>query len=276
MSMTLDDLKYFKVICETLNITRASEIIGITQPTLSYALKRLESEIGSSLVVRLKNGIALTKTGEEFKKKISKIIFEWENAQKIVTSEFEFNYEYSLGIHPSVALYTLNLIIPAIAKIYPNIDFNIIHGSSRKMTSEVINWNIDFGIVVNPIKHPDLVIKPIALDYRTLFKTDKAQDKFIYDPHLTKSEALLKGIPKIKLKTKGHIHTNSLELIAKLCSEGLGVGFLPNRIAKLYPNLSEVSGAPKIKDQICLVYRKEKQTLLPSKRIIELIKSIQY
>ena len=44
MSLMMDDVKYFIAVSETLNITRASEIIGISQPALSYAIKRLENE----------------------------------------------------------------------------------------------------------------------------------------------------------------------------------------------------------------------------------------
>lgn len=39
MPLMMDDVKYFITASETLNITRASEIIGISQPALSYAIK---------------------------------------------------------------------------------------------------------------------------------------------------------------------------------------------------------------------------------------------
>ena len=56
MSLALDDLKNFITVTETLNVTRASEILGMTQPALSYSLKRLEREFGTELFIRLKNG----------------------------------------------------------------------------------------------------------------------------------------------------------------------------------------------------------------------------
>lgn len=49
MSLIMDDVKYFITVSEILNITRASEIIGISRPALSYAIKRLEKELGGDL-----------------------------------------------------------------------------------------------------------------------------------------------------------------------------------------------------------------------------------
>ncbi|MFM6928150.1 MAG: LysR family transcriptional regulator, partial [Bdellovibrio sp.] len=46
MSLIMDDIKYFLTISETLNVTRAAAIIGISQPALSYSMKRLENELG--------------------------------------------------------------------------------------------------------------------------------------------------------------------------------------------------------------------------------------
>lgn len=39
MTLVLNDIKYFKIVAETLNVTRASEKIGLTQSALSYAIK---------------------------------------------------------------------------------------------------------------------------------------------------------------------------------------------------------------------------------------------
>ena len=77
MSLMMDDIRYFNVISHTLNMTRASEILGVAQPTLSYAIKRLEKELGGDLLIRLKNGVQLTRLGEDFYKQGRIVLFEW-------------------------------------------------------------------------------------------------------------------------------------------------------------------------------------------------------
>lgn len=276
MGMNIDDLKYFRKICETLNITRASESLGITQPTLSYSLKRLESELGAELIIRKKNGVELTKLGEEFLKRSLGLIIEWENIQTLMTSNNkEAKGEYSIGIHPSVALYSLDKFLPKLIKEFPNIDFKFVHGLSREMTEKVIGWEVDFGIVVNPIKYPDLVIRELCRDVVTIFYKKNCQKKLIFDPDLAQSQDILK---KFKIKKdffEGKIISRNLEVIANLVSKGIGFGVLPSRVAKLHSNLLQLQEAPLFNDKICLVYRPEKHKNFISRRIIEIIKEAQ-
>lgn len=272
MSLLLDDIKYFIAVSETLNITRASEIIGISQPALSYAVKRLESKLGGQLLVRLKNGIQLTKLGEEFKKRSHRLLYEWEQAQNLANPESGLvQRSYTIAVHPSVALYTLEFFLPKLQVDFPRLDFNFIHGLSREMTEKVISWEADFGIIVNPIEHPDLVISKLCTDEVTIFYAEDAQDKLIYDKNLAQSEFILKKINK-KICVNGALSSSNLEVAAKLTSIGLGYGILPTRVASQYSQLKKLKDAPVFKDEICLVYRPEKHNNPVSKKIIEAIK----
>lgn len=276
MSLMLDDIKYFVIVTETLNITRASEIIGISQPALSYAIKRLETEIGGDLLIRLKNGIQLTKLGEEFKVRSRRLLYEWEQAQNLANPESGLiQGSYTIALHPSVALYTLECFMPKLQVEFPGLDIKFIHGLSREMTEKVISWEADFGIVVNPIKHPDLVISKLCLDEVTIFHVKNAQDKLIYDENLAQSQHILKKIAK-KSNFDGVLSSSNLEVVAKLTSLGLGYGLLPTRVASQYKQLKKLSDAPVFKDEISLIYRPEKHNNSVSKRIIQIIKSSNF
>lgn len=273
MALVLDDIKYFSIVCSTLNVTRASEIIGISQPALSYSIKRLEKELGTELIIRLKNGVQLTKTGEEFHKRSSELVFHWEQSANILSQgSTDTTGEFSIGIHPSVAIYTLEKLLPQILEVYPKLDFKLIHGLSREMTNKVISWELDFGIVINPIEHPDLVIVELGRDIVTLFKANKSKKKMIYDPALAQSVSILKQIKKSNIKTEGHIHSGNLEVVAKLASSGLAYGLLPSRVAAEYSNLSKVKYAPQFEDRLCLIYRKEKHKNIVSQKILSILR----
>ncbi|MBG60400.1 MAG: LysR family transcriptional regulator [Peredibacter sp.] len=276
MSLMMDDVKYFIAVSETLNITRASEIIGISQPALSYAIKRLENELGGQLLIRLKNGIQLTKLGEEFKVRSRRLIYEWEQAQNLANPETGLiQGSYTFAIHPSVALYATEFFIGNLQVEFPGLDFNFTHGLSREMTEKVISWEADFGVIVNPIKHPDLVIKKLYTDEVTIFYTKDTQDKLIYDQNLAQSQFILKKLGK-KIKFSGELKSGNLELVAKLTALGLGYGLLPATIASQYSNLKRLGGSPIFKDEICLVYRPEKHNNQISKKIIQTIKSSNF
>jgi DNA-binding transcriptional LysR family regulator len=276
MSLVMDDIKYFLCVADNLNVTRASEIIGISQPALSYAMKRLERELGGELLIRLKNGIQLTKLGEEFQIRSRRLVYEWEQAQNIANPETGLiQGSYSFAIHPSVALYALEYFMPKLHKEFSALNFKLMHGLSREMTEKVISWEADFGIVVNPIRHPDLVIKKLYSDEVTLFYTQNVQNKLIYDQNLAQSQYILKKLGK-KNKFMSEITTANLELVAKLSSLGMGYGLLPATIASQYKNLKKLKGSPIFKDEICLIYRPEKHKDNISKKIIQIIREAIY
>lgn len=273
MSLMMNDIKYFITVSETLNITRASEILGMSQPALSYAVVRLEKELGGELVIRLKNGVQLTKLGEEFKQRARRLLSEWEQAQNLANFESGLiQGSYTIAAHPSVALYTLECFMPKLQDNFPKLNFNFIHGLSREMTEKVINWEADFGIVVNPIQHPDLVITSLYEDEVTIFYIKNAPEKLIYDQNLAQSQYILKKIGK-KAFFDGTLSSANLEVVGQLTSLGLGYGLLPARVASRYKSLKKLKDAPVFKDKICLIYRPEKHKNPISKKIIQIIKS---
>ena len=66
--MELRVLRYFLAVAREQSITRASEILHITQPTLSKQLMNLEDELGKRLLIRGKRKVTLTEEGM-FRKK---------------------------------------------------------------------------------------------------------------------------------------------------------------------------------------------------------------
>lgn len=276
MSLNLDDIKYYTIVCEHLNITRASEVIGISQPALSYSMKRLENEFGSQLIIRLKNGIQLTKTGEEFFKRAKKLILQWEDARNIFSDELEETVgEFSIGVHPSVAIYTLDKFLPVVQELYPKLNYRLIHGSSREICNKVINWEVDFAFVINPIQHPDLVIKELGKDHVTIFAAPDAVNKLIYNPDMSQSSYILGKLSESKMLYDGHVHSESLEVLAKLASCGVGHAILPTRVAQEYENLKAIKGAPRFIDKVCLVYRYDKHNNELSKKILDIIRRLK-
>jgi len=64
--VTLQQLRYFSILADILHFTKASEILHITQPTLSYAINELQKELGVPLFERTGNQLSLTRYGSTF------------------------------------------------------------------------------------------------------------------------------------------------------------------------------------------------------------------
>lgn len=115
-------LKYFIETVETGSITKAAKNLFLNYSSLSYGLTELETEIGSSLLIRNKSGVFLTSLGEkvyEESKQILALIESWS------TPEPQKNC--SLNIYTTLAIYHtfLNDLIYHIMEISPNIDIKI-------------------------------------------------------------------------------------------------------------------------------------------------------
>lgn len=279
------DITYFLEVAHTRNISRAAERLGITQPSLSVAMKRLEDALGVTLFVRGRSGVQLTKAGTELLRKGRLLLLSWEQLKADVNKkETGVSGQYVIGCHPSVALYSLSHFLPGLIQQHPELEIKLVHDLSRKVTEGVISFEIDFGIVVNPIRHPELVIRDLCSDDVLLWTAakpsltqslDSRTGVLVCDLNLIQVQKLLGDLQKRKQAFKRIIHSSSLEVIADLTAAGAGLGILPNRVAtranaqKLKP-LDE--RLPVFKDQVCLVYRADLQKTKGSQTIIDAIR----
>jgi DNA-binding transcriptional LysR family regulator len=278
MLPTSAEIEYFLEIAKTLNITRASERLGVSQPTLTLSLKKLEDRLGAPLLIRKKSGVELTKFGLQFQTEAKALIEQWQRIRQVATrEEQELRGRYTIGVHPSVAIYAIPEAVRALLQRNSGLELQLVHDLSRKITEQVISARIDLGIVVNPIPHPDLVIQEWGQDEVTLWKAAglKNTDVLIYDPELKQAVSLLEKLGKAGIRFKREMHSGSLEVIRALTESGVGVGILPSRVAALaQPKLSIYKAdAPKFPDRICLVYRPELRRTAGGRQLVEGLKA---
>ncbi len=272
------ELRYFMEVANTLNLSRAAERLGVSQPTLTLAMRRLEDSFGQPVLIRGKTGVKLTKSGEKLYDRARFLFEEWEKIRSdIGDDEAQVRGTFTIGCHVSVALYTLPSLLPKLFKEFPHLEIKVSHALSRTITESVISSRVDFGIVVNPVQHPDLVIKSLMQDEVSFWIGNKIKSVdeetiLIYDPEMLQSQTLVK-----QAGNKGHVfqrrlESSSLEVITSLVAAGVGCGVLPGRVAQRDPelNLKKVPGTwPIFNDKICLIYRADAQRSAASRQIIQ-------
>ncbi|MCR9206468.1 MAG: LysR family transcriptional regulator, partial [Halobacteriovoraceae bacterium] len=260
-----NDLTFFIEVANTGNLSRAAERLGVSQPALSQAMKRLENSFENQLLLRSKSGVVLTKAGEKLNLEARALLEYWTNLkEESMKDEEQVRGIYRLGIHSSVALYTLPAFCAEVLQQFPNLELRLQHDLSRKITEGIISFKLDFGIVVNPVEHPDLIIKELFKDEVAFYSSKKISEKnrsvLISEPDLLQTQELLS---KVKAKNKEFLRTvtsSNLEVIKSMVLSGTGVGILPGRVVGNDANKVEVlPGFPKFKDRICLVFRHDLQ-----------------
>ncbi|MCB0412371.1 MAG: LysR family transcriptional regulator [Bdellovibrionales bacterium] len=284
MTPSFSDLMYFCEVAQTLNISRAAERLGLSQPSLSASMQRLETALGAKLLLRSRTGVQLTHVGKDFLFRSRSLISQWEQIRsETLKKEHTVAGQYSIGCHPSVGLYSLGRILPELMKKHPFLEIRCEHDLSRKIVERVISFEIDFGIVINPVVHPDLVMKELCTDtvlFWTRSKPTSLQNPkseklvLICDSNLTQVQKILSKTKLQDLKFGRILQTSSLELAAELVDSGVGVGIIPSRVVeKMKLNrLEPLNSWPSFKDHLYLVYRADAQKTQAGKEILSAIR----
>lgn len=274
------ELHYFNELCFTLNFSRASERLGISQPSLSQAIKRLELFIGTPLFIRIKTGVKLTKAGCQLHKHTNELITLWERVKsESLASCHEVQGSLTIGCHPTVARHILPTLLPDFVAQYPHLEISLVHDLSRKIVEGVINMAVDVGIVVNPVRHPGIVLKKLYNDEVGFWQADTYHWSFekggtiICDPELMQTQQVLSMLREQGRSNYRLLTSSNLDVIASLVACGTGIGILPSSVVKIVtPALKPVLDMPSYQDEIYLAYRPEQRDIMALKILIKAIK----
>lgn len=282
MVPTPTDITYFYEVATAKNFSHAAIKLGVSQPSLSLAIKRLEKNLGVTLFARHKQGVTLTKAGKKFILQVKPLLQHWQNT-KLQTYQAHANIsgEITIGCHSAIGLF-LHHLMGNLLEEFPELLINLHHDNSQKITDHVIQGNVDIGLVTSPIKHPDLIIRKLNGTETTFWKgKGKRQiqniqsEKLVVlcDPNASKTQILLRKW-KSKIQHARIITVNSLEVIANLIANNCGIGILPSCfISSIYEKkLERVSSAPVCTDEIFLIYRKESREVKAVELIVNAIK----
>ncbi|MDY8025048.1 LysR family transcriptional regulator [Paenibacillus polymyxa] len=157
--MNLHALRLFHVVASTGSVTRASELLNISQPAVTAQIKKFEKEISLSLLMPLGRGIALTDAGEKLAV-LAKRLFAVE--QQIE----QLSQDYRDGAHGHIRLAATYLpahfLIPAwIAKFkqqYEHVEMTINTTNSNDALQQLLNIEVDLAIYGGlPEQYPDTI-----------------------------------------------------------------------------------------------------------------------
>lgn len=99
--------------------SKAANELYISQSTLSRNVSKLEKQLNRKLIIRLQNGIQLTKSGEEMYKALTDVFYIFNN------KDFEYNDKIIIGTTKNIADYFLKDFILNFYKENPNIKFSV-------------------------------------------------------------------------------------------------------------------------------------------------------
>lgn len=146
-------LKYFLAVVREENMSRAAQVLHLTQPTLSRQIAQLEEELGAKLFERGNRAITLTHAGMLLRQRAEEIVALTEKTRQ----EFDDLYgqiggTVHIGSAGSLAAQVLSEWIGSFHRRYPDIRFDILYGNGTQIRDMLDQGLVDFGLLIEPVE----------------------------------------------------------------------------------------------------------------------------
>lgn len=145
-------LKYFLMTAREENITRAANILHITQPSLSRQIKQLEDELGVKLFNRHKHSISLTEDGMLLKRRAQEIVSLAEKTQLEIThKDGHLAGEIVIGCGEMKSIKFLSRFFNEFTTKYPQVRLDIHTAMADDIKERIENGLSDIGLLTEPV-----------------------------------------------------------------------------------------------------------------------------
>lgn len=243
--MDFRQLYYFKEIVKQGSISKAAEVLHIAQPPLSQLLKKLETDLGTTLIHRYRQKWELTATGEILYQYANQMLMQIQDVkQKIQEIEQGIGGTVSIGVSSTCS----NMLIDYVSTFrtqYPNVKIKIVTGNSEELLKRLEQREIDVALLLRLgnseqyemkilKKQPTAVIIPSS--WATSFSSQHvtieqiAQFPFIMlgaMEGLSFNEDLFKVFDEHQVKPNIIIECKDIRMVVALVSRGLGLSVIP-------------------------------------------------
>jgi DNA-binding transcriptional LysR family regulator len=149
--MDFRQLRQFVVLATELNYRKAAARLHMTQPPLSVAIKRLETEIGADLFERDRLGVRLTVAGGAFLREAKRLLEGADAALQAARDAAEGRMgALRVCAVPSAALHLLPRMLPEFTQRFPHICLRLSSGSTVSILAGLQRGELDAAFLVPP------------------------------------------------------------------------------------------------------------------------------
>lgn len=289
MNINMELYKVFYTVANCKNISKAAEILFISQPAISKSIKKLEDALGIPLFIRNSRGVRLTNEGSIFfdyvKKAMTELSLGINILDKIKTNEYG-----SLKMSVSTIL-CKHLLLPHLKtyiNLNPNVKIQIFNRSTFETLKLIDEGIIDFGLVSQPFGNQNYKFIKL-MDIHDVFiacnsyiqNHDIMNSANFFTDHtimlLEEDNITRKYINKYlilnNITAKPEIETGNMDVLIEFAKLGLGITVLIKEFIQEdlnSGNLSELPITPPIPPRaVGIVYHKNFPLSLASKEFID-------
>lgn len=240
--MELYPLKVFLTVATERSFSRAGEKLLRTQPAISIAIQRLESDLKEKLIDRSGRELLLTDAGRivlEYARRFQNLEADLENSLR----ELKDNYagRLSIGANESMSLYLIQHI-EQYRRLFPKVKIQVRRSESSKVPSQLLDGELELGVISYEPGDDHLLSTVIYTDRLTLITSP--QHRFATRSEISLSElgmetfiahnvlspyreAVLREFQRYKVPLNMDVEMPTIETIRRLVQDNEGVAFLP-------------------------------------------------
>lgn len=150
--MEIQQLRYFVALADLLSFTKAAERCGVSQPSLSQQIQKLERELGPQLLDRFGRRIRLTEAGEAFYERAKSVLDTLDDAKSCVQNGHDWQKgTISIGAIHTVAPYLLPDVVRQLTKRFPSAQVTVVEQLTEELIENCLASELDMGIAALPI-----------------------------------------------------------------------------------------------------------------------------
>jgi DNA-binding transcriptional LysR family regulator len=239
--MEMHQIRYFLVLCEELNFTKAAERCNVAQPSLTRAIKLLEDEFGGLLVHRERANTHVTELGRMIRPHLAEV---YESAQLARSEAKELKQsqrvKLKLGVMCTIAPTPLLSLVDRLSRNHPGLDLEVIDSTARQLETRLMAGELEVAIYCRP-DHPDerlnylklfrermmIVLAPghrLAANELIRFR-DLRNERYLNRINCEFNEGL--AWEKCEVAWQAVYRSERDDWILAMCAAGMGFGFLP-------------------------------------------------
>lgn len=163
--MTLQQMEYIVALDKYRHFVLAAEACGVTQPTLSAMIQKLEEELDVKIFSRDRKNISPTAIGEKIIRQARIALNETQRIREVVADESSsMNGSLRIGILPTIAPYLVPDFIYHFRNTYPNVNLSIDEKENKSLVQDLRFGNLDIAITTPPEAQANILEIPVYVE----------------------------------------------------------------------------------------------------------------
>lgn len=159
MSNNVSALRLFCRVARTASFTAAGKEIGLSQPSVSRVISKLEKDLGVALFVRSTHAVKLTEAGEDYLARIDPILVALEEANHMVRGDGTLKGRLRVGAATSFAVREIIPRMTAFLDRHPELQVDLVLTDSRQ---DLIDQAIDVALRFGPLADSTLIARKLG------------------------------------------------------------------------------------------------------------------